>query len=600
MTDQIPPRNRAERRAASRRTRQVAALGSGAVLAIGAAGGLSTLLAAAPAGAAAPIVVDSLADDGTGTTLREAIEAANAAAGQDAITFQTGLTGTITLASDLPNITDALDIQGPGAGAITVDGATQWKIFNFEGVDSTEGTNGVSGLTVTRGVGKNSDSSGGGVASTNSSADITISDAVITNNFASNDGGGVHMIGSSGTMTVRNTTISGNTSGAAGGGLYAWGEGGTTSVVVENSTISGNTASDGDGGGLYLSNVTATISGSTISGNTSSSSGGGAYARNTTLSVSNSTISGNTADDGGGLYLVNSPTTIEFTTISGNTASDGGGGGIKTGYYDESEIDAAAGGPDATLTIRNSTIADNTAQYYGGGLYITLAEQTTIENSTISGNSASQAGGIYGGYAGVTLTQVTVTNNEATNPDNGTAVGGIQFPGVSLVKSATGETGTDAKAPTDHAGEHAKGRADVSAAAVGTLESVGTIIAGNVGQDVGVYSGEVTLTTDHSVLGTVDDSVVVDDQGGTQSGVADPGLAPLASNGGPTQTHALLVGSVAINTGPVPEPTFPGNDSDQRGDGFARVVDGVVDVGAYEVQPPAEAPLLVITPRFTG
>ena len=78
MIDHVEPRNRAERRAASRRTRKVAALGSGAILAMGVAGTATTLLSAAPAGAAAPIVVDSLTDDGTGTTLRDAITQANA------------------------------------------------------------------------------------------------------------------------------------------------------------------------------------------------------------------------------------------------------------------------------------------------------------------------------------------------------------------------------------------------------------------------------------------------------------------------------------------------------------------------------------------
>ena len=144
--------------------------------------------------------------------------------------------------------------------------------------------------------------------------------------------------------------------------------------------------------------------------------------------------------------------------------------------------------------------------------------------------------------------------------------------------------------------------ANVRAAAVGTLDSVGTIIAGNVGEDVGVSNGDATLTSDHSVLGVVDSAINVVDQGGTQLGVTDAGLNPLADNGGPTQTHSLQLTSPALNRGPVPVPAFPGNDFDQRGTGFARVVDGVVDVGAYEVQPPPEsAPeAVVITPKFTG
>jgi hypothetical protein len=83
-------------------------------------------------------------------------------------------------------------------------------------------------------------------------------------------------------------------------------------------------------------------------------------------------------------------------------------------------------------------------------------------------------------------------------------------------------------------------------------------------------------------------------------GVTDPGLDPLANNGGATQTMALKTGSVAIDKGPNPEPAFPGNEFDQRGTGFPRVVNGQVDVGAFEVQAPAPAPEVIVTPRFTG
>ena len=61
-----------------------------------------------------------------------------------------------------------------------------------------------------------------------------------------------------------------------------------------------------------------------------------------------------------------------------------------------------------------------------------------------------------------------------------------------------------------------------------------------------------------------------------------------------TDTMALLPGSPAIDAGPDPVPDFPGNDNDQRGPGFPRVVNGKVDVGAYEVQP------IAVTPNFTG
>src|SRR5205807_2638940 len=58
----------------------------------------------------------------------------------------------------------------------------------------------------------------------------------------------------------------------------------------------------------------------------------------------------------------------------------------------------------------------------------------------------------------------------------------------------------------------------------------------------------------------------------------DPLLAPLAYNGGPTQTHALLVNSPARNRGANPL----GLAADQRGPGFSRQLGAAVDMGAYE------------------
>jgi hypothetical protein len=62
----------------------------------------------------------------------------------------------------------------------------------------------------------------------------------------------------------------------------------------------------------------------------------------------------------------------------------------------------------------------------------------------------------------------------------------------------------------------------------------------------------------------------------------DPMLGPLQDNGGPTLTHALLTDSPAIDAG---DPNFaPPPDFDQRGPGFPRVVNGRIDIGAFEVQ----------------
>ena len=79
----------------------------------------------------------------------------------------------------------------------------------------------------------------------------------------------------------------------------------------------------------------------------------------------------------------------------------------------------------------------------------------------------------------------------------------------------------------------------------------------------------------------------------------DPLLGPLQDNGGPTFTHALLPGSPAIDTG---DPNFtPPPDFDQRGPGFPRVVNGRIDIGAFEVQgTPTPTPTPTATPTSTA
>jgi hypothetical protein len=69
----------------------------------------------------------------------------------------------------------------------------------------------------------------------------------------------------------------------------------------------------------------------------------------------------------------------------------------------------------------------------------------------------------------------------------------------------------------------------------------------------------------------------------------DPLLAPLADNGGPTRTHALLPGSPAISAG-----SNPANlTTDQRGAGFPRVYESAADIGAFEVQQPTVPSVVV-------
>jgi predicted outer membrane repeat protein len=317
------------------------------------------------------------------------------------------------------------------------------------------------------------------------------------------------------------------------------------------------------------------------------------------LTIVESTISGNTADDeGGGLHHEDGPLTIVESTISGNTAGNGGSGGLGNGGGGGLWLD------DVDGTISDTTISGNTAGDGGGGIYL-YETLMTISNSTLSGNSADRGGALYiktddlDDYGSATFIEnSTISGNHATQ-DGGAIFTGMDFYIVSL--EIVQSTITDNS--TDGLGENVGGIALQDNAEV-TI--TGSIVAGNLGNDIGLYSTSLpSLNASDSVLGVIQSGVTLIDGGGTQIGVTDPMLGLLANNGGVTKTHALLVGSPAIDAGPDPVPVFDGNEFDQRGVGFARIVFGVADVGAFEVQEPEPEPTPEpttepIAPTFTG
>jgi len=104
------------------------------------------------------------------------------------------------------------------------------------------------------------------------------------------------------------------------------------------------------------------------------------------------------------------------------------------------------------------------------------------------------------------------------------------------------------------------------------------------------FDGTVKFS-DHNLIGIQDGSTGFakansGDRVGSLANPLDPHLGPLQNNGGPTQTLALLPGSPAINAGENAIQLFNG-PNDQRGQGFPRVVNGTIDIGAFEYQPPS-------------
>jgi len=176
----------------------------------------------------------------------------------------------------------------------------------------------------------------------------------------------------------------------------------------------------------------------------------------------------------------------------------------------------------------------------------------------------------------VTLNQCTLSGNSATDGGVG---GGANIDSGTLALNQCTLSGNSA---SDGGGIYNDDSANDGAAVIMT----NTIVAGNSGvyTSEDIYNKAGTLTYGGSNL-----VQSVDNEFGTITGPAPltnaPDLAPLGNYGGPTQTMPPWPGSPAIDAGSVAANTF---STDQRG--YPRTQNGLIDLGAVEVQSPAASP----------
>jgi hypothetical protein len=296
------------------------------------------------------------------------------------------------------------------------------------------------------------------------------------------------------------------------------------------------------GGACIVSNGYVTLDHSTVSGCRSQGEGaygGGVLAHGVALFTS--TLSGNvslgshpdtfTAAYGGGAFAYRGAAVLYDSVVTGNSATFNATD--TNGSYDTGGgIFADNGG----YALR-STIEANYSFGTGGG--IASHGGFIISDSTISGNTAKGKGG--GG--------VFVRLFDTMNISNSTIAHNSAFKG---------------------GGVYVSGMPQYFA-----LQS--TIVADNVasvgGADIAAQT-PLTISGANNLVTAADSMVALP----AETSHAHPQLLPLANNGGPTRTHALSVGSPALDAGN----NLANLATDQRGAAFPRVLGAAADIGAFE------------------
>jgi hypothetical protein len=543
-------------------------------------------------------------DIGEGS-LRQTINDANALSGFDVINFAglfaDNLAHTITLGGSSLQITDNLAIEAPDASKLTVSGNNSSRVFEI-----TSGANvDIIGLRIANG--DSFDGLGAGILNRGT---LNLINSIVSDN-RTYEGGGIYNAGS---LIVNNSFLTAN----EGSGIYNSGN-----AIINNSTINDNTA--GQGGGIYNAG-TLSISFSNISNNSTSEGGdaGGIY--NTgNLIVTDSIISSNTGGNNrysgtGGIYN-SGYTTVSNSTISNNSASIGAGiyndgtFRLDNSTIDDNNAQVGSGILNAGIfTINSSIISNNGSEssyQTGGGIYNASSATLTVNNSTINNNLALNAGGIYNDVSATLMVNNSTINNNSSLSRRGS---GISNDGTATVINSTISSNDGGVENTNiltvanstifnNSTYNQGGGGGIYNDEQGTVTIKNSIIAGNFANfDNGSTNVTVSdvvgnfISNGFNLIGSLSGSTGFNKTEQLNVPLTDVIDTTLKDNGGTTKTHALVIGSPAINAGntadiPADTTDRDGNGNvtefipyDQRGADFNRIFNFTVDIGAYELQ----------------
>jgi hypothetical protein len=485
--------------------------------------------------------------------------------GGGVVTFTNDCTNTLTAPINIPIATTI----NSGGHTVMINGGNSVRLFNVTA------TLQLVGLTLANGKSDN-----GGAIYVNAGATMIASNCMFAGSSA---------IGATGANGSTGNNVSSGTGGRGGDGSAGTaGLGGAIynagTVSLTNCTLLTNNAvggSGGNGGTGGSGGGTLGQGGDGGTGGAGSSGRGGAIHNLGNLSLFNCTLSLNSAQAGsGGSGGTNGPGNFPGLDGTGGAGASGAGGAIYSAGNASIvactfNANAANGGNSAKGGNRSNgigTTGNRGGDAIGGALCSLLSggvTNCTFYSNTVAGGQGGNGGdgsgsinqGGDGGAGGngsggaienegtLTLVNCTIANCGAAGGTNGAAGGGFG-----------GNAGNPGQA-------NGGGLARIS----GTLTLMNSILATNTpgANSYGAVADNGYNISSDSSLST----------GATSRVNTDPGLDPLANNGGPTMTMALLLSSPALNFVPSTSGSFP--PTDERG--VTRPQGTGADAGAYEL-----------------
>ena len=421
----------------------------------------------------------------------------------------------------------------------------------------------------------------GGGAIYNLLGTVRLTNTQVLSNSGAFFGGGIST--EDGITTIFSSTIAFNDSAEAGGGIDNF----ESQVAIADSLIISNSSLIGAGVSITGTFATVTMTNSTVVGNSAEISGGGIDNNHATLSVISSTIQANSAiTSGAGINTYSGTTTISASQVLSNTLFPLGPPPAPDIFFGGSGV--ANQNRGATTLIERSVVQSNVVSgTFAVGAGIVNKGVLTITHSNIISNSAMLGAGLANG--GNALVTASTFSHNAGDLGSAITTGGALTLMNSTVSNNRSSFGS---------GDRGPGGSAVGVIS-GTLSITHSTIADNLSES-GVFvlkfddGAAITVTMSNTLVvqhdfncTNIDGTLVasadnIDDDGTCDAAttVSDAKLGALADNDGATQTHALLLGSPAVDTAS----TAACLSTDQRDAARPQPAGGACDVGAYEAE----------------